>query len=120
MDVAEPHPPQVVAVAPATHSTGQVAAQRRECLAPGCSRVVKTEDLCQTHLARARGRAASGADVTRPVRRVGRDGSVSHGYRRVVVGEDRWLANGASYVVEHRLVMSRSLARPLRSDESAG
>jgi len=58
--------------------------------------------------------------VTRPVRRVGRDGSVSHGYRRVVVGEDRWLANGASYVVEHRLVMSRSLARPLRSDESAG
>ena len=41
------------------------------------------------------------------------------GYRIVAVGlEDRWLTCGATSIAEHRLVMARSLGRPLTSDES--
>jgi hypothetical protein len=47
------------------------------------------------------------------------DGHVHHGYRTVPVAfADRWLTNGRTPVLEHRLVMARALGRPLRSDES--
>lgn len=47
------------------------------------------------------------------------DGFIHHGYTNVPVPqEDRWLTDGRTPVGEHRLVMARSLGRPLTADES--
>ena len=53
-----------------------------------------------------------------PIREVSGDGCISHGYRQVPVPPDeRSLTRDRTYVLEHRLVMARTLGRPLEDDE---
>lgn len=96
----------------------QVAAGRRSCLVASCDRAVKAEDLCQTHLARARSSAAR-VHLADPVRTAPGTGWLSHGYQGVpVAAHERHLVGGSHRGLEHRLVMARHLGRPLRPDES--
>jgi hypothetical protein len=63
--------------------------------------------------------ATGSARPEEPLREVKGTGLVQRGYVIVPVPlEERWLTDGVTPVAEHRLVMARSLGRPLRSDES--
>jgi hypothetical protein len=87
------------------------------CTVAGCARPRHAGGLCQAHYKRLlnNGELREGE----PVRKVAGDGFIHYGYRRVPVPEhERWLVGGAPNVAEHRLVMARSLGRPLTSDES--
>jgi hypothetical protein len=54
-----------------------------------------------------------------PIREVAGSGSLSHGYWKVPVPPTlRWLVNGETSALEHRLVMARHLGRPLLPTES--
>jgi hypothetical protein len=83
----------------------------------GCGRGVHSRGWCRAHYGRWRTHGDVLAD--RPVRVTTGDGHLSHGYFKVSVPEaERWLVNGSSTTLEHRLVMARTLGRPLRRDES--
>ena len=89
----------------------------KPCSAAGCARPHHSHGFCRTHVRRVN--TAGHADAQTPVRRQTGSGGLSHGYvKKPVAPEDRWLVNGATSAVEHRLVMARSLGRPLRGDES--
>lgn len=90
---------------------------RGTCSIPACARDHASNGLCETH--RSRFRLQGDAAPAVPVASPGNDGYLHHGYRNVpVCPQDRWLTGGATPVAEHRLVMARSLRRPLTSDES--
>lgn len=90
---------------------------RELCSVDLCDRTQYARGYCATHYKRLRARGDVAAD--RPIRSPGDEGWISHGYRGVLVQEDeRWLVNGESKALEHRLVMARSLGRPLTSEES--
>ena len=87
------------------------------CSVPGCARPTKSSGLCETHRQRVLMTGDPRADE--PIRETAGDGFVHHGYRRVPVSqEERWLTQGSSPALEHRLVMARTLGRPLTRDES--
>lgn len=87
------------------------------CSVPGCARPTASLGLCEAHRQRV---LTSGEErPDEPLRTVRGEGFAHHGYRSVPVpAEERWLTDGRSPAAEHRLVMARSLGRPLRPDES--
>jgi len=90
---------------------------RRACTVAGCVRDVASRGLCEAH--RQRLRSAGAVDGAAPLRAVAGRGFVRHGYRNVPVPQnERWLTQGRTPEAEHRLVMARTLGRPLRRDES--
>ena len=89
---------------------------RDDCRVPGCSRPTHSQGMCRTHLERFRQHQDAAPD--RPVRPTGSGGSLSHGYRKVVVPvELLHLTRGERNVLEHRLVMAQLLGRALRRHE---
>jgi hypothetical protein len=87
------------------------------CEVPDCGRAATNRQLCKTHSDRKRKFGDVQAD--KPVRSSTGAGFVHHGYFRVPVPPElRHLADGATNLPEHRLVMAQMLGRPLRSDES--
>jgi hypothetical protein len=88
------------------------------CSVEGCPRPHQAQGYCGTHYRRLVSSGDPGA--LRPVRSVAGTGFVSRGGYLVVPVplEDRWLTYGAASTTQHRLVMARSLGRPLRKDES--
>jgi hypothetical protein len=106
------------------HRTGDVQpdkpltrrTQPETCTVDGCGRRCHSRSLCKAHHKRLKATGSIQADV--PIRTVSGEGCISHGYRQVTVPPDeRWLTNGRTYVLEHRLVMARTLDRPLTDDE---
>lgn len=106
------------------HRTGDVRpdtpltrrTQPETCTVDGCDRRCHSKGLCKAHHKRLQATGSVQADV--PIRTVTGDGCISHGYRQVSVPPpDRWLTSGRTYVLEHRLVMARTLGRPLTDDE---
>ena len=90
--------------------------QRGRCSIEDCDRENHSRGLCRTHLARVR--AGGSPDPERPVRVMTGQGSISHGYRKVVVPEHLLhLTAGERSVLEHRLVMAQALGRPLLGTE---
>lgn len=90
---------------------------RGTCSIPGCARDHVSNGLCETHRQRVRMHGDPMADLS--VASPGLEGFTHHGYRIVAVPRDeRWLTSGKTPVGEHRLVMARSLQRPLTTDES--
>ncbi|CAN5816045.1 hypothetical protein BH23ACT10_BH23ACT10_00450 [soil metagenome] len=86
------------------------------CTVDSCDRRCHSKSLCKAHHKRLQTTGSVRADV--PIRIVTGDGCISHGYRQVSVPpDDRWLTHGRTYVLEHRLVMARTLNRPLHDDE---
>ena len=104
--------------------TGDVAPERplqrparEQCSVEGCEKGVHSRGWCRAHYARWLSGGDVRADV--PLRVVAGDGHMSHGYLRVLVEpHERWLVDGASVALEHRLVMARMLGRPLTRSES--
>lgn len=83
----------------------------------GCGRDVYATQLCRAHYRRQM--RDGDLDEDRPLRVPGTTGSITHGYRKIMVGPElRWLVGGESHHLEHRLVLAQSLGRPLRPDES--
>lgn len=90
---------------------------RPRCKAGDCDREATHRGLCATHRWRSERRGNPEPEV--PIRTPSGRGGLSHGYIKLPVREDeRWLVAGATSALEHRLVLARSLARPLRPDES--
>ena len=90
---------------------------RGTCAVSGCARAVASAGLCEAHRQRVRLTGDAAADT--PLREPPALRHLSHGYVRVPVpAADRWLVNGATTAAEHRLVMSRTLRRPLTAKES--
>jgi hypothetical protein len=91
---------------------------RDVCGVEGCQRGRTSGGLCRTHANRLRlhGDPTAGG----PIRLVTGDGSLSHGYWKVVVGEDRrhLVPDDRATELEHRLVMAAALGRPLRGEET--
>ena len=104
--------------------TGDVRAEkplarpvREQCTVTGCEKGVHSHGWCRAHY--ARWLASGDVRADEPLRVFAGDGHVSHGYFRVPVPpEDRWLVHGRKADLQHRLVMARSLGRPLTADES--
>jgi hypothetical protein len=97
--------------------TPLVRRPRATCTAAGCDRPAASRGLCTGHLWRLRTRDDLQESV--PLRTPSRAGGRSHGYVKLPVApEERWLVGGLTSALEHRLVMARSLGRPLRPDES--
>jgi hypothetical protein len=91
--------------------------EKEQCSVKNCEKGVHSRGWCRAHYARF----LSCGDVREdePLRVVLGDGHMSHGYFRISVPEEeRWLVNGESNTLEHRLVMARTLGRPLTSHES--
>ena len=89
---------------------------RADCRVDGCERPGHSGGLCRTHVGRQRAKGTADEEV--PVRGKGGDGSISHGYRKVVVPESLLeLTGGERNVLEHRLVMAQSLGRALLPGE---
>lgn len=88
------------------------------CSVAGCGRGRTSKGLCRTHYNRLRqyGDPLAG----KPIRVVSGDGSLTHGYWKVVVPEDlrHLVPDGRTTELEHRLVMAASLGRPLLPDET--
>jgi hypothetical protein len=90
--------------------------QPETCTVDDCGRLTAAKGLCPAHRHRQVTHGDVMADV--PIRESTGDGSLTHGYWKVPVPpEDRWLTNGETPVLEHRLVMAKLLARPLEPDE---
>lgn len=90
--------------------------QPETCTVDGCDRRCHSRGLCKAHHKRLTTTGSIRADE--PIRSVTGDGCISHGYRKVAVPPgERGLTHGESQVLEHRLVMSRHLGRPLADDE---
>jgi hypothetical protein len=87
------------------------------CDVADCSRPHHSHGLCRSHLERAR--RHGDVDPERPVsRRPPGGGSISHGYRKVIVPVDLLpLTRGERNVLQHRLVMAVLLGRPLEPAE---
>lgn len=86
------------------------------CDVSDCDRTRYARGLCNTHYRRQLATGDPRADE--PIRIVTGEGTLSHGYWKVPVApHERWLVDGATNALEHRLVMARSLDRPLASDE---
>lgn len=99
---------------------------RARCTAPGCDAEVAGRGLCIKHYQRVRTTGSLDLDPARR-RRPDRRGAVdANGYRVVTIyPEDAPYYTGSNNgaglgqrVKEHRLVMARSLGRPLRDDET--
>ena len=88
------------------------------CDVEGCPRGRHSTSYCRTHANRLRrhGDVHAGG----PIREHVGDGSLSHGYWYVAVGEDRshLVPPGRRKEFEHRLVMAELLGRPLTADET--
>ena len=81
-----------------------------------CGRPIHAAGRCQAHYRRWRTTGDDREAV--PIRR-SRGGSISHGYRTVLVDTDElWLTGGRRTELEHRLVMARALGRSLTAAES--
>ena len=90
---------------------------REQCSVEACEKGVHSHGWCRAHY--ARWLATGDVRPHEPLRVFAGDGHVSHGYFRVTVAEDeRWLVHGRKAELQHRLVMARSLGRPLTPDES--
>jgi hypothetical protein len=88
-----------------------------ECTVDSCDRLAVSRGLCKPHANRKRKWGDVRAD--KPIRAVAGDGYVHHGYVVIPVSEDlRYLTNGESSALAHRLEMAKLLGRPLRDDES--
>lgn len=86
------------------------------CSIPDCDRKRYARGYCNTHSRRVL--ATGDARPEEPIRAVTGAGSLTHGYWKVPVDVgERWLDGGASTALEHRLVVARSLGRPLATDE---
>jgi hypothetical protein len=104
--------------------TGQVRSERplarsgqQACAVERCHEVTYARSMCRVHYRRFMKHGDAQAD--RPIRSPGREGHVHHGYRVVSVPkQERWLVDGRTSELEHRLVMARMLGRPLTTDES--
>jgi len=91
--------------------------ERGVCTVGDCDRPHKAQGACEAHYRRLATAGSVGAET--PLQRVAGVGFINRGYRIVPVKPDeRWLVDGMTPVPEHRLVMARSLGRPLRPDES--
>lgn len=91
--------------------------QLRSCEVPDCERPSYARGHCNTHYRRLLNTGS--ARPRDPIRVVTGQGTLSHGYWKVPVpAADRWLTSGQPNVAEHRLVMARSLGRPLAADEA--
>jgi hypothetical protein len=89
----------------------------RPCSVEECDRPSHARRLCSTHYRRQLTNGDPGAAT--PIRIVTGEGHEHHGYWIVPVApEERWLVDGATKTAEHRLVMARSLGRPLEPDEN--
>ena len=89
---------------------------RGRCRVPGCGRQAHSRGMCRTHVDRVR--QHQDAAPEQPVRPVGSGGSISHGYRKVVVpAELLHLTGGERNVLEHRLVLAQVLGRALHRHE---
>jgi hypothetical protein len=98
---------------------GQPISRRRNgvCSLQDCIRPAYARQLCRNHYRRLLRTGDPQADV--PIKELPGLGFVSHGYRVVPVPPAlRHLVGGATSALEHRLVMSKMLGRPIRSDES--
>ncbi len=87
----------------------------KECRVDGCSRAVRAKGLCSGHYQQER----RGAEFTpvRPQRKAGSGSITKNGYViRYIPGHPE--ANTFGAVLEHRMVMSDFLGRPLRPDET--
>jgi hypothetical protein len=86
------------------------------CSVDGCDRQRYARQLCNTHYRRLL--TTGDARPADPIRIVTGEGTLSHGYWKIpVAAEERWLVGGEAHALEHRLVMARSLQRPLADDE---
>jgi hypothetical protein len=96
---------------------GETPVRRRgPCSVARCDRDQYARELCSTHYRRLLHHGDPRAEE--PIRIVTGTGWISHGYVYVPVARDeRWLSQGERRIAEHRLVMARSLGRPLYEDE---
>jgi hypothetical protein len=86
------------------------------CSIEGCDRPHKAKGYCAAHYKRFLTTGDPRAD--QPIREVAGEGFLSHGYKYLSVPDEvRYLVPGETKVSEHRLVMAKSLGRPLRADE---
>lgn len=102
-------------------STGDVRAHvplraAGPCSIDGCDRQRYARSLCNTRYRRLL--ATGDPRPDEPIRIVTGAATLSHGYWKVrVPAQERWLVGGEPHALEHRLVMARSLRRPLADDE---
>lgn len=90
---------------------------RERCEIDGCERPRQARGLCKAHYHRVL--ATGDPRPDEPIRVISGEGWITHGYRAIPIPpEDRWLVNGQTQELEHRLVMARSLGRPLLPTES--
>ena len=86
------------------------------CQVEGCDRPHKARGYCDAHYKRVL--ATGDPRPDEPIRKAGKAGYVSHGYRMVPVPRKlRHLTGGQTKVAQHRLVMAKALGRPLLPDE---
>lgn len=94
------------------------------CTVGGCTGDRHARGLCTSHYQRWRQRGETDPDtplgsLPRPARPRTSRGWTTAGYRYVPVDADEaHLVGGNLHAAEHRLVMARSLGRPLREDEN--
>lgn len=87
------------------------------CKVPGCKGRVTSRQLCQTHYNRLLKYGDPLGVSERTRRRLENPGKISNGYRMLFrPGHSEARRNG--YALEHRILMSDFLGRPLRSNET--